>query len=113
MNEKIMNLKEHCGKNSRWLTQDFEKAGIYATNNDVLDAIYEQVHRSNGSLATDSNVLTYLVKYGVIGDVCFAVSSTYTVSKGIWLFGKRGLDYESAEKLAHTFETLKPNSVKN
>jgi hypothetical protein len=53
-----------------------------------------------------------LIKHGVTGDIGFAVSSTYTVNKGIWLFGKRGIDYESAEKLAQTFETLKPHSVK-
>lgn len=102
-----MNLNEHCGKSGSWLTQDLEKIGIYVANEEALDAVYDQIHRSNGSLVADIDVLTYLVKHGVTGDIGFAVSSTYTVSKGIWLFGKRGIDYESAEKLAHTFETLK------
>jgi len=113
MTQEIMNQKEHCGKNCRWLTQDFEKVGIYVANEDGLDAIYEQIHHSNGSLVSDSNVLTYLVKYGVSGDIGFAVSSAYTKSKGLWLLGKNGLDYESAEKLANAFETLKPNSIKS
>jgi len=113
MTEEIMNLKDHCGKSCSHLTRDFEKVGIYVANEDGLDAIYEQIHRSNGLLVTDSKVLTYLVKHGISGDIGFGVSSTYTISKGLWLFGKKGLDYESAEKLANTFQTLKPNLVKS
>ncbi len=105
-----MNLEEHCGKSGRLITQDFEKVGIHVANEDVLEAVYEQMHLSNGSLVSDSNLLTYLAKHGVTGDIGFAVSSTYTVSKGIWLFGKRGLDYKSAEKLAQTFKRLKKSS---
>lgn len=106
-----MNLKEHCGKSCKWLTQDFESVGIYVANEDCLEAVYEQIHHSNGSLVADSNVLTYLVKHGVSGDIGFAVSSAYTISKALWLLGKKGLDCESAEKLANFFEVLKQNSI--
>lgn len=102
-----MNLSEHCGKQYRQLTQGFKKVGVYVANDDALDAIYEKIHSSSGALVTDSDVLAYLARHGVSGDIGFAVSSAYTPSKGLWLFGKKGLDYESAEKLANSFEELK------
>ncbi len=89
------------------------EVGIYVANEDALDAIYEHMHRLNGSLINDSDVLTYFARHGVSGDIGFAVSSVYAVSKGLWLFGKKGVDYESAEKLASSFEALKPNLVKS
>ena len=113
MNMKIMNLNEECGKCCRWLVSDFESIGVYVANEDALDAIYEQIHSLDGRLVSDGNVLDYLGRHGVSGDVGFAVSSDYEISKGLWLLGKKGVDYESAEKLAKSFEALKPNLVKS